>query len=131
MNKQPFKWKEVSFPVFQQVLSSGQTYFVPPELRPEWAQNLNTVSGAWLYYYGGRPRASTRSLSTSAVNAHVDVERFDPTDTGLLKYDRYFYIKMDDGCVFQAGPWKDVDYGHHLRRRPDWAEQYSSESATL
>ncbi len=57
----------------------------------------------------------------SDVNARVDLERINHTDTGLLKYYQYFYIKMNDERVYQAVPFKDVDYGHHLRIRPVWA----------
>jgi len=48
-----------------------------------------------------------------------------------LKYDRYYFIKMVDQRVFQMGPFKNVDDGHHLRERPRWALDYSSESASL
>ncbi len=62
----------------------------------------------------------------------MDTERrFDPTDPTLLKYDRYYYVKMNDGRVFQLGPFKNVDYGHHLHERPEWTRQYSSNSASL
>ena len=60
------------------------------------------------------------------VQAYMDVERRGPTDPGLLKYDRYLFIKMVDGRVFQAGPFKDVEYGHHLRQRPAWLGEYMS-----
>ncbi len=52
MNRQPFKWKEVSLRALQKALSSGQIYVVPAEPRPEWTPTLNTVSGAWLYTIG-------------------------------------------------------------------------------
>jgi len=131
MKNKPIKWKEVSFSTLQKVQSTGLLKPIPSECLPTWAQELETVNGAWLSYYGGQQTASTGSLSTSAVNARVDLERIDPTDTGLFKYYQYFYIKMNDGRVFQAGPFKDVDYGHHLRKRPEWAEQYRSNSASL
>jgi len=61
----------------------------------------------------------------------MDVERTDPSDPGLLKYDRYVFVRMVDGRVFQAGPYKDLDYGHHLRARPSWTRSYSSQSGSL
>ena len=125
------QWREVDVPALNQALSSGQTYYVPPELMPDWAQGLKTVSGVWLHYHRGQPAGSTVSLSTSQAQARLDIERFDPTDAGLLKYDRYYFIKMVDQRVFQIGPFKNVDYGHHLRERPRWALDYSSESASL
>lgn len=118
-------------PALSAALSSGHTYFVPTELRPSWAQPLQTISGAWLHFTGGDPAASTGSLSTTGAHARMDTERFDSTNPGFLKYDRYYYVKMEDGRVFQLGPFKDVDYGHHLRERPQWAAQYSSNRASL
>jgi hypothetical protein len=115
------KWREVDFPALQSALSSGHTYFVPPELRPPWAQELPTVKGAWLHYVGGQLAGSTGSLNTQAANARLDTERLDPASPELLKYDRYYLTQMSDGRVFQLGPFKDLDYGHHLRERPAWA----------
>jgi hypothetical protein len=125
------RWREVGLPALQTALSSGYTYHVPPALRPGWAQQLKAVTGAWMYYYGARSAASTDSLSTGLATAHLDVEREDPNDAELLKYDRYFYVRMADGRVYQAGPWKSLDYGHHLRRRPQCLAQYSSDSGGL
>ena len=59
------------------------------------------------------------------------MERLDLSDPELLKYDRYYFIKMADSRVFQMGPFKDLDYGHHLRARPGWTLDYSSDSASL
>lgn len=125
------KWREVTLPALDQALSSGQTCYVPPELRPSWARALSSVTGSWLYYSGGALRTSTSSLSTTDAQARMDVERFDPSNPALLKYDRYLFIKMIDGRVFQMGPFKDVDYGHHLDKRPNWTAQYSSASTQL
>lgn len=128
---QDLRWREVGLPALNAALSSGRTYFLPGELRPEWTQQLPTVTAAWLYYEGGPLLGSTGSLSTSAAQARMDVERFDPSDPNLLKYDRYYFVRMVDDRVFQLGPFKDQDYGHHLRQRPQWTQQYSSRSTGL
>jgi hypothetical protein len=52
MHDRPLNWRQVNLPTLQEALSSGRTYFVPSELRSEWMQNLETVSGAWIYYQG-------------------------------------------------------------------------------
>jgi hypothetical protein len=131
VKRDDLRWKEVGLPALQTARSSGYTYFVPPTLRPAWAQQLKAVTGAWMYYYGARSAASTASLSTGIAAAHLDVEREDPSDPELLKYDRYFYVQTSDGRVYQAGPWKSLDYGHHLRRRPECLARYSSDSRGL
>ena len=125
------KWREVELPALEAAFSSGQTYFVPPELRPEWMQQVKVVSAAWLYFEGGPAAPSTASLSPQSAQVRVDVERIDSADPGLLKYDRYYFVKMCDGRVFQWGPVKDVEYGHHLRTRPSWITQYISPPGRL
>ena len=117
------RWREVNLPALNAALSSGATVFLPPELRPPWMQQLPTVTGAWIYYEGGETAASTSSLSTNAAHARVDMERFDPASTDLLKYDRYYFVRTRDDRVFQLGPFKNVEYGHHLRERPPWVAQ--------
>ena len=122
------QWREVGLPALHAAVSSGCTQFVPPELRPQWAQQLPSVTGAWLYYEGGIPLGSTGSMSTQQAQARLDIERTDPP---VLKYYRYFFVELSDGRVFQLGPFKDLDYGHRLHSRPEWTRAYPSSSSAL
>jgi hypothetical protein len=119
-------WKEVELPLLQAALSTGRARELTRDEMPVWAQTVPEVSGAWLYYEGGAALDSTGSLSTSDVHAHLDVER-QRDDSPRFRYDRYFLVKMRDGRVFQLGPDKDVEYGHHHETRPDWIDKYRSE----
>ena len=121
------RWREVDFPALSSVHSSGQTCFLEHQDRPEWARKVLNMGGAWVFYLGGQLATSTASLSTALAVAWMDTERVHLTDLGLLKYDRYFFVRMNDGRTFQRGPFKDLDYGHHLRKRPRCLEQYSSQ----
>jgi hypothetical protein len=50
------------------------------------------------------------------------------TELSSLKFDRYYYICLDDGAFWQSGPYKDLDYGHHLAKRPSFLDRYSRSS---
>ena len=121
-----FDWKEVGMEALTTALSSGATTPVAPELLPDWIDDMPGFTGAWLYYGGGAPALSTESLSTLDAQASMDVER---RDGELLKFYRYYYMLMEDGRVFQFGPVKDMEYGHHLKEQPDWIAEYSSNSS--
>jgi hypothetical protein len=108
-HKRP-NWKEVELPLLHTALSTGRATELTRDEMPGWAQEVPAVSGAWLYYEGG---------------AHLDVER-QHDRRPPFRYDRYLLVKMRDGRVFQLGPDKDVDYGHHLDTRPDWIDKYRS-----
>ena len=114
-------------PALDEALSTGCVHSLSREAMPNWAREVKTVTGAWLYFQGGVHAVSTGHLSTGGVHAYVDVERYDPANP-IFKYDRYFFIRMVDGRVFQAGPFKDIEYGHHRDDRPHWLGDYCSES---
>jgi len=41
------------------------------------------------------------------------------------RYYRFLYAKMDDGRVFQAGPFKELEYERHRDERPPWFSSYT------
>jgi hypothetical protein len=43
--------------------------------------------------------------------------------------DRYYYISLEDGSFWQSGPYKDLDYEHHLTERPSFLDQYPRSSS--
>ena len=94
---------------------------------PEWARNAPNVTGAWFSYQGGEPLASTIDLSTGVAQAKMIVER-QHEEPPFFRYDQHLFVKMADGHVFQAGPYKDVDFGHHHESRPTWLDEYYSGS---
>jgi hypothetical protein len=72
--------------------------------------------------------APTSHLSTSNVIAKVEYERIS-TSGDPLRYYRYLYAEMVDGRVFQAGPFKNLEYERHRNERPPWLKAYTTESS--
>lgn len=120
-------WNQVDFGVLDETLSTGCTVTLAREQMPTWAQKSTQVTGAWLYYEGGLPLDSPSALSTSAAHASMLVER-QHTREPRFRYDRHLFVKMADGRIFPAGPYKDVDFGHHHETRPAWLDELYSES---
>ncbi len=129
MRRQAQRWNEISLTALDAAFSTGHMYRLKREQMPQWAQEAGAITGAWLWSYRGDPVLSTGLLSTGDVHGHFDVERSYP-DRPRFKYDRYFFIRLVDGRVFQIGPFKDVEYGHHLNERPAWFAKYCSESTS-
>jgi len=113
------KWKKTCVPALETVLSTGQAQPLAPDAWPLWTRRKPDFSGAWYTYVGGPLATSTGTLSTGNVQAYIDIER-KASQPPPLRYDRYLYAKVHDGRVFQAGPIKDVEYGHHREQRPSW-----------
>ena len=120
-------WKEIPVPALETILSTGQAQPVAPEAWPLWARTTPGFSGAWLSYVGGPLATSTGTLSTGNVQAYVDIER-KASKPPSLRYYRYLYVKMTDGRVFQAGPFKDLEYERHREERPPWLSSYIATS---
>jgi hypothetical protein len=121
------KWKEVSPPTLNDVLSTGHVQPVAPGAWPQWARRQPEFSGAWFSYINGALATSTGARSTGTVQGYLDVERTASQATPLRSY-RYLYSKVIDGRVFQAGPFKDLGYPHHCNRRPSGMLSYRSTS---
>jgi hypothetical protein len=117
-------WKVVTFPALQDALSTVEAQALPREEWPMWAQAHPGFSGAWYSYVGGPVATSSGDLSTAHVQASVDMERTDSTPPPR-RYYRYLYAKMPDGRVFQAGPFKELDYERRRDERPPWFDSYT------
>ena len=121
-------WKEIDAPALGCILSTGEAQPMPRDAWPAWARTAPEFSGAWLYPVLSPPAGSTGALSTEHLNAYIDLERQADGGGAPLRYYRYFYARMADGRVFQAGPFKDLDYERHRDARPPWLDNYRSES---
>lgn len=122
-------WKEVPLPALDAIMSTGEAQPLDPKAWPSWARATPGFSGAWFTYIGGALATSTGTLSTEHVQAHVDFER-KAQEPLLLRYYRYLYVKMTDGRVFQAGPFKDLEYDRHRDERPSWLGPYVTTSTS-
>jgi hypothetical protein len=123
------KWKEISVPALETILSTGQAQPLAPEAWPLWAHTTPEFSGAWFSYVGGPPATSTGTLSTGSVKAYVDIERT-ASQPPTLRYYRYLYVKMTDGRVFQSSPVKELEYNRHREQRPPWLASYITSSTS-
>ena len=121
----PPKWRQVSAEAFREARSSGQTVQLDPAQLPVWATKVPEIQAVW-----ARPFLEPRSIPSTGTSTPVtgsfDVERRGKQPGDPLKYDRYYYICMHDGSVWQSGPYKDLDYGHHLAERPAFLNHYPS-----
>lgn len=123
MTRRLLSWKEVSAEYFREARSSGQTVKLGPSQLPTWAIQVPEIQAVWAGTFTEPhliPSTGTKTLVTGAF----DVERRGRRPTEPLKYDRYYYICMHDDSVWQSGPYKDVEYGHHLAQRPAFLDQY-------
>ena len=98
-------WNQVDIGVLDEALSTGRTVALRREQMPSWTQDFTQVTGAWLRYEGGVPLDSTSGLSTTVAQAELIVER-QHAEAPQFRYDRHLFVKMADGRVFQAGPYK-------------------------
>jgi hypothetical protein len=114
-----WKWNEIGLPALNNLLSTGQLQALPPSRRPGWMQNARGFAGAWITPLDGPQAASSGVLSSGLAQAELLAERRDPKPP-THRYYRYIYCQLIDGRVFQGGPSKDIDFGHHLNSRPPW-----------
>jgi hypothetical protein len=99
----------------------------PTEL-PTWAGKVPEIQAVWATTYL-EPRIVESTGTTTPITGSFDVERQGKRPTDPLKYDRYYFICMHDGTVWQSGPYKDPEYGHHLMERPAFLSQYPRSSS--
>lgn len=118
-------WSEVSPATLDGLLSTGEAVQCAQGTWPSWAGRMRGVSGCWFSYVGAIEATSTDTLSTDHAKGYIDVERRE-TSGATHRYYRYFFVKMTDGRVFQLGPVKDLEYGHHREDRPSWLDDYRS-----
>ena len=118
-------WREVTNDALAQVRSTGQVYPFAAGDVGGWIGESSHVSGVWISSTSLAPLGSTSDLSTSAPTGRMLTERSHETGA-RRRYDRYLLVQMVDGRVFQAGPYKNVDFGHHHDDRPDWLNAYTT-----
>jgi len=122
-----WSWKLINQAKFEKLQSTEQMQPLDRKEWPPWASGNPNFSAAWITPMNETILTSTKQLSTSTVIASVDMERTSTKGTPL-RYYRYFYAKMIDGRVFQAGPFKNIEYKHHRNDRPAWLAAYSTTS---
>lgn len=129
MARESPRWKPVSAEAFRTERTSGQTTRLPVNELPSWAMQVSEVQAVWVSAFV-EPRVMSSTGTVTPVTGSFDVERRGKKPADPLKYDRYYYICMQDGSVWQSGPYKNVDYGHHLAERPAFLNEFSRSTGT-
>jgi hypothetical protein len=95
---------------------------------PNWAANVPEIQAIWIHDYSDQQTIPSIGTSTP-VSGSFDIERRGKQPGEPLKMDRYYYISLDSGSFWQSGPYKNLDYGHHLAERPCFLDQYPRSSS--
>jgi len=120
-------WKEISLPAFKNALSTQEAQPLARDQWPGWAQAAPDFAAAWYTPLDAPVNTSSGTLSTGSAQAYIDMERT-ASKPPTLRYYRFVYCQMIDGRVFQAGPFKELEYERHRDERPPWLASYRSTS---
>ena len=105
------KWKPINSSVFEDIRSTGRLQSLTTEHWPDWTRIVNGILNIDFTILNLAKKTDTGLLSTIDPNAKMIMERFDQEK---YKYYSYYLVSMDDGRIFQSGPYKDnIPGGHH------------------
>ena len=120
-----WKWKEVGTSALDKAISTDHAQRLSNEDMPTWTRTSQAITAALLFPEARPPLDSTGALSTEGVHGQILVER-QYLQSPRFRYDMYLLARINDGRVFQLGPYKNVEFGHHHDQRPDWLEKLIS-----
>jgi hypothetical protein len=104
-------WKQINCSIFDDMLSTGRVEKTSTEDWPDWTSTVPGISNVYLTILDLTKKTDTGLLSTFDPNAKMIMGRY---DQGTYKYYSYYFISMEDGRVFQSGPYTtDIPEGHH------------------
>ena len=107
------RWTPIPAEIIAPILGSGCTYELPKAQWPLWAQSEPKFQR--LFIYGMSPGETIPSVTTSVDQAaRLLAERLDPKDALPYNYNWHAIIQSKSGDFYQSGPFRDVDFGHHL-----------------
>jgi hypothetical protein len=107
------RWTPVPATLVQPILGSGRTCELPRTQWPPWAQG--DPKFLRFFIYGLMPGETIPAITTTVEHAaRLLAERFDPSDTEPYNYNWHAIIQSANGDFYQSGPYRNVDFGHHL-----------------
>ena len=117
-------WKPIEFPIFNELVGSGQTYDLPTTSWPSWARGQGQFRRILIHCpVAGKPLAST--MTTAAVIGRLLTERYDPKDLPRpFNYNFYLLMQTSGGEVFQSAPIPTTDPLHHSVSATTWFNSY-------
>ena len=96
---------------FENIRSTGRLQTLTTEDWPDWTPTVKGIKNIDFTMLDLTKKTDTGLLSTFDPSAKMLMERF---DQGKYKYYSYYLVSMDDGRVFQSGPYiTDIPGGHH------------------
>ena len=106
-------WTTFEPAAFSLVRDSGCTYELPRQDWPPWTQRAPQVQR--IFVYALAPGEAAPSIHTTAtVVGRLLTERHDPKDEAPYNYNWYAVVQSSNGALYQSGPHRDIDFGHHL-----------------
>src|SRR5438132_25969 len=107
------RWTPITSATVQPILGSGCTYQLSQAQWPPWAHNEPQFQR--FFIYGLLPGETIPSLTTSVEHAaRLLAERYDHKDAEPYNYNWYAIVQSSNGDFYQSGPFRNVDFGHHL-----------------
>jgi hypothetical protein len=105
-------WRVIDTGTFAPILSSGRTFELERSRWPLWA-----TGNQWQRFFAYALAADEKAPSvqtTRMVVARILSERYDRKDAEPYNYNWYWVVQGLDGCLYQSGPHRDVNFGHWL-----------------
>lgn len=107
------RWTPIPATIVQPILGSGCTCELPMAHWPPWAQHEPKFKR--FFIYGLLPGETIPSVTTSVEHAaRLVAERYDSKDAEPYNYNWHAIIQASNGAFYQSGPYRTVDFGHHL-----------------
>ncbi len=117
-------WTKIDLPAFGPIRDSGCTYQLSGTLQPQWARDAHQVQR--MFVYALAPGETIPSVETTAKHvARLLAERYDRKDAKPWNYNWYGVVETPAGELYQTGPHRDVDFGHHLGAPPAFLSSHS------
>ena len=117
-------WKRIEFPIFNELVGSGQTYDLPTTSWPSWARGQGQFRRILIHCpEADKPLAPT--MTTAAVIGRLLTERYDLKDLPKpFNYNFYLLTETTRGELFQSAPIPTTDPLHHSASASTWFNSY-------
>ena len=108
------RWTPLTTEAFRPILSSGKTYELLSQDWPAWARRPGQVARMFAYALAPGERLPSAQTTGHQVGRLLS-ERYDSGDSEPWNYNWYAVVQSSNGSLYQSGPSRDIDFGHHLQ----------------
>jgi len=116
-----FSWTPLDLPAFNEIQRSTQSYLLPRDKWPKWAQASAQMERLWIYC---PPLGIASTATTASVVGRILTERFDRKDYPRPFNYNYHLLAQSTRGVFQSGPLRTTNPPHHSSEPPSELDQY-------